>query len=280
MKHRFAIKFAYLGQNYQGFQRQKKGIKTIEGTILEVLQKQNILEKTQPARYSAAGRTDRGVNALGQVIAFDSPREQIYLEELNANLPDDIFAWGLATVPSTFNARRDATLRIYKYYTLYNGEDLELIAQALTKLEGTHDFKKLSKKADPLPSGIQKSTVLTLECATVVYHKMQNLLEFEFSSRSFLWHQVRKMVSLVLAIGQGLQTLEGLDDVLNPEKPELPGGIKLAPPEGLILYDVHYPNVVFQGTTKKSLIEVPLKRKLATYSALQAVLQLMKNHLI
>ncbi len=281
MKKRFAIKIAYLGQNYHGFQRQKEGIQTVEGTILETLLQQKIIDNIRSARYSAAGRTDQGVNALGQVIAFDAVRDKFCLEELNANLPDDIFAWGISQVPSIFNARRDAILRIYRYFCRYKNENIGLLTEALKRLKGTHDFKKLCKKPDPLPSGYQKSTVLTLETAKVTHHKKNAVLEFEFASRSFLWYQVRKMVSLVLQIGAEDLSMNIIDELLDPEIPLLPGGIKPAPPEGLVLYDVLYePNVSFQKIQKKTLVALPLERRLDSYTALLSVITAMKKNIL
>ncbi|MHA1743805.1 MAG: hypothetical protein ACTSV6_06100, partial [Candidatus Heimdallarchaeota archaeon] len=202
-------------------------------------------------------------------------------EELNANLPDDIFAWGISQVPSIFNARRDAILRIYRYFCRYKNENIGLLTEALKRLKGTHDFKKLCKKPDPLPSGYQKSTVLTLETAKVTHHKRNAVLEFEFASRSFLWYQVRKMVSLVLQIGAEDLSMNIIDELLDPEIPLLPGGIKPAPPEGLVLYDVLYePNVSFQKIQKKTLVALPLERRLDSYTALLSVITAMKKNIL
>ena len=280
MNQRFAIKLAYLGQNYHGFQRQKAPTKTIERTILDVLKKLNIISKLSLVRYSAAGRTDRGVNALSQVIAFDSLKDRIHLEELNQSLPDDIYAWGLAKVPESFNARRDAIKRIYRYYHPFSNQDLVLMKQSLKRLEGKHDFVKLCKKPDILPNGFQKSTVLTLEKAKVNFDKKQEILEFEFTSRSFLWNQVRKMVSLVLDISSGKHNIEIIDDILDPESSKLNFGLKSAAPEGLVLYDIIYPDLDFEKIEKKRVIGYHLTKELNTHISLSQVLTLMKNSIL
>lgn len=279
MVQRFALKIAYDGENYRGFQRQIEGILTVEGEIIATLKKLKIFPEEKKARYSAAGRTDAGVSAIGQVIAFDSPREKIYLEEINRHLPEDIIAWGVSTVPEEFNARRDAKLRTYHYYKRYEGEDLLMMKKALKKMTGTHDFKKLSKK-DRLPNGQEKSTILTMDKAKVEYLKNKNLLRFQFTSRSFLWHQVRKMTSLIIDIGKKDKPFESVDLVLNPEKPRLKGGIKPMPSEGLVLYEVKYDALTFEPITQQSIIERRIAKKINTTAAKLALLELMKESIL
>ncbi len=280
MLHRYAIKFAYLGANYQGFQRQKKTIITIEGTILEILKSLNITSKVKSSRYSAAGRTDKGVNAISQVIAIDSLKEEIYLEEINQHLPNDIYAWAIAKVHDSFNARRDATSRVYRYYHMYSNENLELMNEGIKKLLGTHDFIKLCKKPDILASGYQKSTILRLDAANVKLIDMKSTLEFEFVSRSFLWNQVRKMVSLLLDVGKGKYELGKIDEVLNPKSKLPKGGIKPAPPIGLVLYDVKYPEIKFESIKKKEVIESRIKEKLSYSKSMTSILNLMKSDIL
>jgi len=277
MTRRFAIKIAYIGKEYQGFQRQTESIKTVEGTIIDTLIELEIMNNVSESRYSAAGRTDKGVNAISQVIAFDSKRDEIYLEEINSILPRDIYAWAIAEVKENFHPRRDALLRTYRLYHYYFNEDLKLMTKAVKKLEGTHDFVKLCKKSDKLLDGSPKSTVLTLE--TAKFNLQSNLLEFEFSSRSFLWNQVRKMVSVILDIGSGKYTPEIIDEVLDPLSSNPKGGIRPVPPDGLVLYDVYYENIDFTPIAKITSFESRLHEKLNFYSSTAAVIELMKDAL-
>ncbi|NHJ31445.1 MAG: tRNA pseudouridine(38-40) synthase TruA [Asgard group archaeon] len=278
MTKRFAIKIAYIGKEYQGFQRQTESIKTVEGTIIEALKELEIINSVSESRYSAAGRTDKGVNAINQVIVFDSLRDEIYLEELNNSFPDDIYAWAITKVPDNFHARKDALLRTYRFYHYYFGENLKIMTKALKKLEGTHDFTKLCKKPDKFSDGSSKSTVLTLESAKL--ELQDKILRFEFSSRSFLWNQVRKMVSVVLAIGAGKYPLKMIDEVLDTNSLEPKGGIKPVPPEGLVLYDVYYKDLKFTKIAKKTSFEARINEKLNSHSSTSAILELMKDSLL
>lgn len=279
MVNHYAIKIAYIGKNYQGFQRQSASIKTIEGTIIDVLKKFNYIKDISSARYSAAGRTDKGVNAISQVIVFDTPREELYLEELNANLPPDIFAWAKVEVDAEFNARKSALKRTYRYFHVYNNEDLKLMKRGLRKLEGTHDFKKLCKKPDKLSNGSEKSTVMNIDDATVKLFKKQNLLQFEFSSRNFLWKQVRKMVSLILDVGSKTHSLEFIDEVLTPTIPVNKGGIKPSAAEGLVLFDVKYESIKFEKIGKLSTILPILMERINLQKSTLAVLELMQKRI-
>ncbi|MHA1155131.1 MAG: tRNA pseudouridine(38-40) synthase TruA [Candidatus Heimdallarchaeota archaeon] len=280
MVDRFAVKIAYLGKNYHGFQRQKTGIKTIEGEIIKTLIQLGMIDKVIKASYSAAGRTDAGVHALGQVIAFNSLRKDVHLEELNHYLPDDIFAWGLAKVKGDFNARRHAKKRTYRYYIPYAGENIPLMKKGLSYLIGTHNFENFCKKPDILHNGKQKLTNLTLDDASVQLVKKDSLLMFEFTSESFLWKQVRKMVSMILVIGREIQPISVLQDALEPTLKIPKGGIRPVSPDGLVLYEVKYSKVHFSPIEKKHLIENELKKKISSYTSTLAVLTELKKSIL
>jgi tRNA pseudouridine38-40 synthase len=277
---RYAIKIAYLGKNYFGFQRQAGNIPTIEGAIIKVLQELKILPKLSIANYAAAGRTDRGVNAIGQVISFNSLKSKLHLEEINSHLPRDIYAWGIAKVPSDFSARRDAKRRIYHYYYPFLDEDIKKMQLGLEKLKGTHDFKKLSKKSDKLPSGKEKSTVLTLEKASVKLLKQNNMLRFVFVSRSFLWNQVRKMVSIILDIGNGLYSPTIIDEVLDVNSNLPKGGIKAIYPVGLVLYNVEYEQITFDKIQKPAILKPSLNKRLKQQKSELLIMQLMARKIL
>ncbi|HUT82588.1 MAG TPA: tRNA pseudouridine(38-40) synthase TruA [Candidatus Bathyarchaeia archaeon] len=280
MTQRYAVKIAYIGKNYRGFQRQETSIRTIEGEIETALSSLGIIKDFSSARYTAAGRTDKGVHALSQVISFDSLRETIYLEEINQKLPDDVYAWGIAKVDNDFHARRAVKKRTYRYYINYSNEKLALMRKALKKLIGTHDFVKLCKKPDDLSDGRPKSTVLTLVTAKVHLLRKKDILEFEFSSQSFLWHQVRKMVSLVLAIGKREFPVKAIDQALDPTSERLKRNSVLAPAEGLVLYKIEYSGIQFESSTKKIFYKEKILGELNRYNSTLAVAQLMKKFLL
>ena len=115
--NRYAAGIEYFGKNYKGWQTQKITSETIQSKIDGALSKIADSE----IKSICAGRTDSGVNALSQVIHFESDKKRSlkgWLEGCNSVLPDDIrFIW-IKKVPETFHARFSAIKRTYKYFVL------------------------------------------------------------------------------------------------------------------------------------------------------------------
>nr|HDO80066.1 tRNA pseudouridine(38-40) synthase TruA [Candidatus Bathyarchaeota archaeon] len=227
---RYAVKLAYLGTNYFGFQRQPSKV-TVESVLLEGLRRAGMIGSVREAKYASAGRTDRGVHAVSQVIAFNTDKEPC-LPVLNAFLPRDVCCWAYAEVPEEFNPRRDALVKTYRYYAVWRGENLKSMRKAASFLIGTHDFKNLCK-----PRG-GESTVRTLK--EVKVEKVGIFLCFTLSARSFLWKMARKIVSALLMVGRGSKPPEFITRLLDPNF-KVQEGVEPAKPEGLILYDIMYP---------------------------------------
>ncbi|MFN8529275.1 MAG: tRNA pseudouridine synthase A [Anaerolineae bacterium] len=152
----------YEGTAYQGFQRQKHGVPTIQAAIEAA-----ILKVTgQAVTVIGAGRTDTGVHATGQVIAFDVEWKHLpiaLLKAINAALPDDIAVQEMDILPEgdPFHPRFDAFSRVYRYDVLctphrqpldrfrawqFNHElNADKLAQAAAMLIGSHDFGAFGK---------------------------------------------------------------------------------------------------------------------------------------
>jgi tRNA pseudouridine38-40 synthase len=205
-------------------------MKTVEGILVEALKKIGWIDNIKESNYNNAGRTDQGVNALSQTIAFNT-QEKIILPALNTNLPEDIRCWAYTQVPEEFNPRRDAISRTYKYFAVYEGENLRAMKRAVSLLKGTHNFKNL---CTPKPN---EKTIRTLFESKI--EKSDDLLVFTFTSKGFLWKMVRKTVTVLRKIGSGEKPLSYLKDLLNPNyKPK--GGVAPADPHALILFDIKY----------------------------------------
>ncbi len=223
---RYALKIFYIGSEYYGFQRQP-GLKTIEGTLLD-----NLKETVDFKFWAVAGRTDKGVSAIGNVIAFTTA-QKVILPAINAHLPEDIKIWAKAIVPENFHPRYDALYRHYRYICPYDGEDINKIKEGAEFLVGTHNFKNLCK------SKIIENTTRTIEKITIGRDE-RGLLVFNFIGNAFLWKMIRKIVKVVIQVGKGEISFQELRNLLNPNySPQK--GIEPMPAEGLILYDVGYP---------------------------------------
>jgi tRNA pseudouridine38-40 synthase len=208
----------------------------------------------QGKRIAAAGRTDAGVHASGQVIAFDLDWQhstQSLCQALNAYLPEDIVVWGAQAVNHRFDPRRDAQARQYQYRIFFQEQrnplrqryawrvwppaDLDLLQQAAENLLGTHDYRCFG--TPPRAGG---RTIRTVQQAH--WQRVGADLVFEVVAQAFLYHMVRRMVALQVAFGQGKVALEEIVSYIDPPagNPDLyvQG---LAPPQGLCLTRVWYP---------------------------------------
>ena len=256
---RVSLKIAYLGDNYYGFQRQPE-VPTVEAEIKKALEKVGVPD----GKFGYAGRTDRGVNALGQVIDFEivEGKEALtYPRPLNGRLPRDVWAWARAVVPKNFNSRHSALWREYLYILYHHGLDIDTMKAGAHKLLGEHDFRNFSSCKE----GTVKE-ILAME----IKEESPNLAVFQIKANGFLWNMVRKIAGSLESVGSGEKELGWIDDLLNPEINE---GAPTAPAEGLILKDVGYEGISWQMDdysrmrAVKSLNAVVRRRMASAYAA-------------
>jgi tRNA pseudouridine38-40 synthase len=243
---RYQIILAYDGTEFAGFQRQELTARTVQGEVEDALQR---LGWTARTIYSA-GRTDTGVHASGQVIAFDldwkhSP-EALCLA-LNANLPKDVAAQSATVAPDQFHPRYDATARRYRYNLFCQGlreplrerfawrvwppVELERMQAAASLLPGSHDFAAFG--APLRPGGV---TVREVWQASWQENGGTGFC-FEIQANAFLYHMVRRLVFLQVKVGQGSLAVEDFAQGLKTCQSQ-PSG--LAPAHGLALVEVLY----------------------------------------
>jgi tRNA pseudouridine38-40 synthase len=244
---RYQVILAYDGTDFSGYQRQAKG-RTIQGAVEDALRRLG-----WPGRaILSAGRTDTGVHATGQVIAFDldwAHTPQALMRAVNAHLPQDIAFLEIAEAPGGFHPRYGAVSRRYMYriypnavrhplrqryaWRIWPPVDLERLEQSARALEGRHDF---SAFGHPLrPNG---STVRTVYSAR--WRPDEPFLDFEIVADAFLYHMVRRMVYLQVEIGQGREPVQVVQRYLEGQ---MAGPVQgLAPAHGLALAEVRYPS--------------------------------------
>ncbi|MDY6865213.1 MAG: tRNA pseudouridine(38-40) synthase TruA [Halobacteriota archaeon] len=242
---RFAFKLMYLGTDYHGFQIQPD-MQTVEGELIKALIELGIFDDPMSARYSAAGRTDRGVHAIGQVIAFDTDKIELATPRIiNSKLSDSIRIWARAEVPDDFDPRRSAIRREYRYFFYRGNLNLQKIRSASRLLIGTHDFANFS-----INEG--KSTVRTVESVEVRVNG--DFLSLDIVADSFARSMVRKIAFALSMIGTGESDEGWLARMLNPN--DYREGIEHAPAYGLVLKNVTYKGIEFiedEYSKKKAL---------------------------
>lgn len=246
---RYRATLAYDGAAYAGFQKQADGIRTIQGEIERVL----AVILRQPTTVLGAGRTDAGVHATGQVIAFDadwSHSDQALLRAINASLPVDIALQDIRQHPG-FHPRYDALSRTYRYtiaihdvrQPLLNGRawqmqrtvDFKVMQQAAECLIGEHDFAAFGNP----PHGTNTIREIFASSWDVEQRDRGLLGEYHIEGTAFLHHMVRRIVGVIVAVGSGQITVQQFIRIF--ESRDLSQSRWLAPPHGLVLEAVSYP---------------------------------------
>ncbi len=236
-----AYRIAYDGRPFHGFQRQPD-VPTVEGTLLAALAELGVTggESDGPTRptppgYAAAGRTDAGVSALEQTVAFAAP-DWLDPAALNGPLPADVRAWAAADVPSDFHATHDAAWRSYRYFLYAPTLDAAAARDLLARFEGETDLRDLT--ADP-----DGDTIRTVHETTAT--RDGDFVVVDVRADGFVHESVRRLVRYVERRLDPERSAPSPARLLGPERLDGPEGIGPAPPEPLVLRRVHYPDVAF-----------------------------------
>ena len=155
-----ALKIAYIGTNFHGFQRQPNH-RTVEGELIYTLKKLGYINDLSSSKFGIAGRTDRGVHSLGNVISFMSDREVI-VNQINHKLPEDIQIIAKAPVRYGFKPRY-AESKHYRYIFFEKDLNISRMNELANLFEGEHDFTNFSKR-----NKSQKTTVRTINKIEII----------------------------------------------------------------------------------------------------------------
>ena len=232
-----AFRVAYDGRPYHGFQRQPS-VPTVEDAAFDALRDLDVLaaDATKPEGYAAAGRTDAGVSAVAQTVAFECP-DWLTPRAFNGELPEHVRAWASADVDESFHATHDATSRAYDYHLYAPDADVDRASAALERIESRQDFADLTAASDA-------DTTRTVTEASAT--RDGDVLRVRVRADGFLWELVRRLVSLVHAVATGDRPLAAVDRALAPERLPDHERVGPAPPGPLVLADVTYPSVAFE----------------------------------
>jgi tRNA pseudouridine38-40 synthase len=245
---RYKVILAYDGTHFRGFQRQVSE-RTVQGEVEQALQDIG----WQGSSITASGRTDTGVHATGQVVAFDldwahSPTD--LRAALNASLPPDVSVRSVRQIHDDFHPRFDAISRSYRYHVyisavrdplkdryawrVWPGVEFERLERAAEYLIGEHDFSAFGTPPDQSGGSIR-----VVESAG--WHLDNGDLIFTIEANAFLYRMVRRLVSYQIEIGQGKFDVRSIQMLL--ERPPTVMVQGLAPPQGLFLSEVSYSSI-------------------------------------
>jgi tRNA pseudouridine38-40 synthase len=278
---RFKATVAYDGSAYAGFQQQANARHTVldkvEAALAQIAQR--------PVRAHGAGRTDAGVHATGQVIAFDleawSHSVERLQQALNARLPTDIAILRLEVAPPGFHPRFEAHSRSYRYLvyeavvrhpllartawhihppwdTPGAGLDVDRMNVAAAQLIGLHDFASFGTPPERARSSVTLREVYRSTWAVLPDEAAQSMagggggrvLAFSIQANAFLYHMVRTIVAALVEVGLNRMTLEQFSDGFRAKDRRRFG--KIAPAHGLTLTAVSYDE---SGTTPAGELE-------------------------
>ena len=226
-----AYRVAYDGKSYYGFQRQPD-VPTISDELLDALRALGVCEEIPPG-YAAAGRTDAGVSALAQTVAFDAPA-WLTPSAFNSELPAEIRVWARAPADDDFHATHHATERGYTYFLHAPGADETRTRRALDAVAGEQDFHNLTPD--------ETGTVRTLSTGL---ERDGPFLAVTLRAGGFPRQLVRRVLTVVDAVARGEAGIERIEQVLSAESLDGPDGVGPAAPEPLVLTEVSYPSLSF-----------------------------------
>lgn len=256
---RVRLTVAYDGSRYHGF-APNPGVPTVGGTLIEVLER--VLR--HPVELTCAGRTDKGVHAHGQVVDFETTRGvdlEGLVRALNGLCGPAIAVRDPAIVPREFSSRFDASARRYRY-TIHNSPvpdpfsfatawqvtealSIDRLRLACDPIIGTHDFTSFCRTA----TGSDGTALSNVRDVFVAHWEVvdEQRLQFWIEASSFCHQMVRSVVGTMVDIGRGKRRPGDLVGILAARDRSAAGPV--APPHGLSLWQVRYPEAGLAGST-------------------------------
>jgi tRNA pseudouridine38-40 synthase len=243
---RYRATLAYVGTDFHGWQIQRNASRTVQAVLEEALGRFD----GGAVRAIAAGRTDAGVHADGQVVHFDlrSPRDPAEVRDaVNLLLPRDARLLRAWRAPSEFHARRDALWKDYAYRWSRAQVIPPREAPFVAPLSGRADARLMAAAAEHLPGrrdfgvfGVQRSSadgVRTLH--SVAIEEKGNEVRALFRGDGFLRGMVRTICGLLADVGRGRFPPDRMREILETGDRSLLA--QKAPAQGLTLVKVEYP---------------------------------------
>ncbi|MFH1861741.1 MAG: tRNA pseudouridine(38-40) synthase TruA [bacterium] len=245
---RYRMIVEYDGTDFHGWQLQND-LRTVQSEIERSLQR---LFQREIRTY-AAGRTDSGVHALGQVVHFDAEAkfaEETVRKALNSFLPVDVRIVSVLRAAPDFHARYSAKWRWYRYHIFHHPKAVErqygwwikhalnltVLQRAASQLKGELDFASFVKIEREAVDDTKSSTLCRVYAA--IWEQTDMELRFHIIANRFLRHMVRRLVGMMVEVARGRFTMEHFEDLLL--NPRSDAGVLTAAAHGLCLMAVGF----------------------------------------
>jgi len=266
-EHRVAIKFAYDGSRFYGFQRQP-GRLTVEGQLLTSLIKIGAIGSPRECGYRSSSRTDRGVSALGNVVSFKTAFDTRDLCPAVNSEVEDVWAYSATDVADGFNPRA-ARQRWYRYYLPKAGQDTSMMREIASRFLGVYDFSGYARKDYRNP--MRKIDSIDVSDVGIFY-------AIDLKAESFLWNMVRRIVWMMNEGSAGRMDL----DCIGPGAKKSPVRVGLSPAEYLVLMDIdcgiEFPIDARASTQITMLLERRIRDNAMRLSFAQLLLHQVSGH--
>jgi tRNA pseudouridine38-40 synthase len=220
---RVALKIAYDGRDFHGHQRQPVD-RTVEGECLVALKAAGIIPDLQSAFFRSASRTDRGVSAIGNVIAFHSRLPPNAVVGAFNDRARGVWAWGVAEVPDSFHPRH-ARQRWYRYH-IFDDLPVASLRRAGALFVGEHDFSSFTSDPPTGPFAIGRVDV----------SRQRGVIVVDVRARSFRRGMIRRIVAAMVGCARGDEDAADVRAALEGTHHDF-GSVR---PEPLFLMDVDF----------------------------------------
>lgn len=259
-KRKYALLVGYCGEGYFGLQRnssiKNNQFRTIEDELVDGLVKLNAIPQQHADEmfkmsFQRAARTDKGVSAAENLISLKMELADDTIVKLNEILPKQIKCFGYNKVTQHFDAKNNCDGRTYTYLLptfafcpieenlteSYRATDeiIEIVNKTLALFTGTHNFHNFTsgrKYTDPSSNRY----IISFECSKPFLKEGYEFAVIKIRGQSFMLHQIRKMIGLVIAVVRGYASAETIQSCYTAYKIDVP----TAPALGLMLDKLHY----------------------------------------
>ncbi|KAM9841157.1 pseudouridylate synthase 1 homolog [Aulostomus maculatus] len=256
-KKKVVLLIAYSGKGYYGMQRNAQ-FRTIEGDLVTALVKsgcipENHSDNMKKMSFQRCARTDKGVSAAGQVVSLKLWLIEEIVKKINEHLPPQIRVLGLKRVTGGFNSKNSCDARTYSYMLpsvafspkdydttdiasfRLDPETLQTVNRLFSLYKGTHNFHNFtSQKSYNDPSAHRY--IIEMSCGQPFIRHNTEFSVITIRGQSFMQHQIRKMIGLVIAVTKGYAKEDVMERSWGQEKVDVPK----VPGLGLVLERVHF----------------------------------------